>query len=69
MLTLVSAFLTGYNYKGKRRNMVMITSFALMTTLTIYLVLDLDRPRRGLINLDAAQANIVELKKLTVEDK
>jgi Na+/H+ antiporter NhaC len=67
ILTLVSAFLTGYNYKGKRRSMVMVTGFALMMALTLYLVMELDRPRRGLISLDAAQAKIAELKKLTVE--
>lgn len=69
ILALVSAFLTGYNYKGKRRNMVMVIGFTLMTTLALYLVMELDRPRRGLISLDAAQAKIVELKKLTMEAK
>jgi hypothetical protein len=69
ILTFVAAFLTGYNHKVNKRSIVMVIGFALMTALTLYLVMELDRPRRGLISLDAAQAKIVELKKLTVEAK
>ncbi len=66
ILTFVAAFLTGYNYKGNRRSTVIVVSFALMTASTLYLVMELDRPRRGLLSLDAAQAKIADLKKLTV---
>jgi len=42
----------------------MITAFALMTTFTIYTVLELDRPQRGLITIDSAQQKIMDQKLL-----
>jgi len=68
-LTLTSGFLSGYSNKAKHRNMVFVIAFALMTTLALYLVMELDRPRRGIINLDAAQKNITDLRNEFVEDK
>jgi hypothetical protein len=64
VLTLLSSFLVGYGYKGKRRNLVMICTFSLMTTIALYLILDLDRPQRGLLNLDASEQNITALHEL-----
>ena len=67
LLTLVTGFLTGYGSKTRRRNKVMTVGFALMTALTLYLVWELDRPRKGLINLQPAQQNILNLKQMLVE--
>ncbi len=64
LLTLVSAFMSGYSHKAKKRNLIMITAFALMTTFTIYTVLELDRPQRGLITIDSAQQKIMDQKLL-----
>ena len=64
LLTLVSAFMSGYSHKAKKRNLVMITAFALMTTFTIYTVLELDRPQRGVITIDPAQQKIMDQKLL-----
>jgi hypothetical protein len=58
LLSLTSAFITGYNGKEKKRNHIMVIGFALMTSLTLYLVMELDHPRKGIINLDAAEQNI-----------
>ncbi len=69
ILTLTSGFLSGYGNKAKRRNMVLIYGFALMTAMALYLVMELDRPRRGVINLDVAQKNITDLRNQFVEDK
>lgn len=63
VLMLISSFLVGYDQKGKR-NLVLITSFAVMTTIALYLILELDRPRRGLLNLNKEEQNIVELREL-----
>lgn len=62
-LTLTGSFIIGYGTKGKF-NWVMVWSFSLMTAITIYLILDLDRPRRGIINMDEAHNSIIELKKM-----
>ena len=64
LLTLVSAFMSGYSHKAKKRNLIMITAFALMTTFTIYTVLELDRPQRGFITIDSAQQKIMDQKLL-----
>ncbi|HEX5025006.1 MAG TPA: hypothetical protein VFV68_07025 [Agriterribacter sp.] len=69
VLTLTSGFLSGYGNKAKRRNMVLIVGFALMTTLALYLVMELDRPRRGIINLDTDQKNITDLRNQFVDGK
>jgi hypothetical protein len=63
LLTLASSFLIGFSYKAQKRNFVPIMGFALMTSMALYLILELDRPRRGIINVDAAEKNIVELRK------
>jgi hypothetical protein len=62
ILTLVSSFLTGYGSKGHERRRVLVIAFALMTTLALYLVIDLDRPRQGYINLNSAQQQMINLR-------
>jgi hypothetical protein len=64
LLTLVSSFMSGYSHKAKKRNLVMIMSFALMTTFALYTVLELDRPQRGVITIDSAQQKIMDQKLL-----
>lgn len=67
LLTLTGSFVTGYGLKNKRFNWVIVGGFALMTTMSIYLILDLDRPRRGIINMDETHHKIIELKDLVKE--
>jgi hypothetical protein len=62
ILTLVSAFLSGYGSKSHERNKVLVVAFALMTTLALYLVIDLDRPRQGYINLNNIEQHLVNLR-------
>ena len=69
LLTFSAAFLVGYGSKAKKRNFVMRISFALMTTLTLYVIMEMDWPRRGLINLDEAAKNITELRDQLRENK
>lgn len=64
LLTLTGSFITGYGLKKERFNWVIVSGFALMTTLAIYLILDLDRPRRGIINMDETHHKVIELKDL-----
>jgi hypothetical protein len=61
-LILVSAFLSGYGSKNLERNKVLVVAFAFITTLALYLVLDLDRPRQGFVNLNTAQKLMVDLR-------
>ena len=64
MLTLVGSFVMGYGTAGNRYNWIIVSGFALMTVMTIYLILDLDRPRRGIINMDETQQRIIALKEM-----
>ncbi len=68
LFSLLSAFLSGYGNKTKRRNFLMIGTFAFMTTITLYLIMELDRPKQGLINLDASEQNIKSLRKMLEEE-
>jgi hypothetical protein len=62
ILILVSAFLSGYGSKNLERNKVLVIAFAVITTLALYLVIDLDRPRQGFVNLNSAQQLMVDLR-------
>jgi hypothetical protein len=68
LLTLAGSFVMGYGSSNKRYNWIIVSSFALMTVMTIYLILDLDRPRRGIINMDETNAKVVELKDMLKGD-
>jgi hypothetical protein len=69
LLTLISSFLAGYGSKGHERNLVLVIAFALMTTMALYLVLELDRPRQGYINLNQAEQMMVNLRSNFVGNK
>ena len=62
VLTLLSAFLSGYGSKIHERSSILVVVFALMTTLALYLVIDLDRPRQGFINLNNVEQLMVNLR-------
>ncbi len=66
-LILVSAFLSGYGSKKLERNRVLVVGFAMMTTLSLYLVIDLDRPRQGAVNLKSAEQLILHLRAEFIE--
>lgn len=66
-LILVSAFLSGYGSKNLERNKVLVVAFALITTLALYLVIDLDKPRQGFVNLNDAEQLMVNLRTLFPE--
>jgi hypothetical protein len=44
------------------RNWLHMIGFALVISLTVYVILDLEYPRIGLIRLDAADAALLELR-------
>ena len=68
ILTFLSSFLTGYGTKGHERRRVLVVAFALMTTLALYMVIDLDRPRQGFINLNSAQQEMINLRSNFIEN-
>jgi hypothetical protein len=63
-LSLVGALLAGYSMSGNRvRSWLHQIVFATMMSVTLYLVLDLEFPRRGLIRIDSADQILVELRE------
>lgn len=61
VVTLVAGAMGGYAFGAKRqRNWLAFAGFALMITIVVYTILDLDRPLRGLITVD--QAPMLALK-------
>jgi len=65
-LSLCSAFLVGYDTKGLS-DRVVVFGFATILSITVFMIVDLDRPRSGLITLDVANEKIVELRNLFLE--
>lgn len=62
-LCLASGFIVGYGSK-KTIDWIMVAGFSVMIGVTIFSILDLDRPHRGLITLDRAEQNIVDLQEM-----
>ena len=49
---------------GIKPDWIVIVSFALTIVMTIYLILDLDRPRRGIITMKDMNSEIVKLREM-----
>ena len=69
VLVVISAFLSGYGSKRLERNKVLVLAFAVMTTLALYLVIDLDKPRQGFVNLNSSEQLLEDLRGLFAENK
>ncbi len=65
ILCICAAFLLGYDNKNKI-DWIVVGGLAIMLSATVFTIIDLDRPRTGLINTDAPNQKIVELRSLFV---
>jgi len=64
VLPLICSLLAGYDAAGKGRSLVHMLGFALILTIAIYIVLDFEYPRAGLlIHLDSADQALVNLRQ------
>ena len=63
-LVFVASFLTGFGIKPGKRSVFLSVSFALMTSIVLYLVMELSRPRQGFVNLNNAEEKLIELRKM-----
>jgi hypothetical protein len=61
VLCLAGSFVVGYASRSRKFDWVILISYSVMTVLTVYVILDLDRPRRGLIETFSAQSNMVRI--------
>ena len=63
-LSLVCALLVGYDTaKNAARSWLHTISFAAIVSLTVYVIVDLEFPRLGLIRVDAADQALLELRE------
>jgi hypothetical protein len=60
-LCVAGSFIVGYANKSRSIDWVVLLSYSLMTVMTVYIILDLDRPRRGLIETNSAHRSILKL--------
>jgi hypothetical protein len=63
LLVFASSFLMGFGTKPGNRNPTAAFGFAFMTTVVLFLIMELNRPRQGFINLQNAEQRIVNLRK------
>jgi hypothetical protein len=60
-LCLCTSFLVGYDNKGKT-DWIVVLGFSIILSIIILLIVDLDRPRSGFINMDTPNQKIIELR-------
>jgi hypothetical protein len=64
VLAVAVAFMNGYaaGLSGQRDRLAAV-GFAVLTVLVVYVILDVDRPRRGLTSIDVAQQSLLDLRE------
>jgi hypothetical protein len=68
MICITSAFMVGYAGVSKP-DPVIVMSFSLMIALSIFMIIDLDRPRSGIITMDKANTQMEQLRGMFPENK
>jgi hypothetical protein len=64
VLALASALLAGYGMAGGRtRSWIHMIGFAAIMAVTVYVILDIEYPRLGLIRVDTADQLLVDLRE------
>lgn len=64
VLVLITSFFLGVDFKEKKRNKILVVGYALVLCITLNLIIELNTPRKGLINLDTTQQKMIELREL-----
>jgi hypothetical protein len=64
VLALVCSLLAGFGTAGsKRRSWLHVVAFAAITATSVYVILDIEYPRVGLVRLDAYDSVLIELRE------
>ena len=64
VLALLGSFIVGYAKKENKNDWIILTLYSVMTIATIFVILDIDRPRRGLIQTSVPHEKVDQLKNL-----
>jgi len=63
LLVMASSLLAGYGMSGsKKRSWMHVTVFAVITAATLYVILDMEFPRFGMIRIDAADQVLIDVR-------
>jgi hypothetical protein len=63
LMALAASLLAGFGLSGSKQRAVLHTiGFALLMSVALYVILDLEFPRMGLVRIDAADQLLVELR-------
>lgn len=63
VVSLASGFYLGYTSPESKLDWLVAVGFCLLTSVVVYITLDLDRPRRGFINLAASHDAMLQLRE------
>jgi hypothetical protein len=64
LLSFGCSMLAGYGMAaGRERSWGHMVGFAVITAVAVYVILDLEYPRLGLIRVDAADQALIELRE------
>jgi len=65
ILSLASSFIAGFTSSNVRpKDWIIIAGFALLSSMVIYITLDLGRPLRGFIRTQVGETAIIELREM-----
>jgi hypothetical protein len=65
ILALASSFIAGFTSLAIRhKDWIVVAGFALLSSMIIYITLDLGRPLRGIIKADVGEQAILDLRKM-----
>lgn len=67
ILTLLGSLIIGYSKKEQKNDWIVLSIYSLMTVITIYTIIDLDRPLQGIIRTNTAHQKIIELRSLFIK--
>jgi hypothetical protein len=63
-ISLVSSLLAGFGMSGsKARSLLHMVIFAAILSLTVYVIIDIEFPRRGLFRVSTIDQTLVDLRK------
>ncbi len=67
ILIWAGSFMVGFAARTKKAEWIILCIYSLMTVITTYVILDLDRPRKGMINTHAIHQNMTHLFEMASE--
>jgi hypothetical protein len=62
-LVVAAAFLLGSDYRGHKRNYMLLVGYCIVMTVTLNLINELNHPREGFVNLNDVEIRMEELRK------